>query len=317
MQRGLSHRGQGRASRQGDRRGVASHAQLYEVLGVAKNASDDEIKKAYRKLASGEYHPDRNPGDNRAEEKFKRVQTAYDLLSDAEKRRTYDTFGASGGRGSRADGGEAPVAFASRSSTGNLSDLFGGMFGGGARRGQARRPTRGDDLETRVRISFEDSLEGVQVRIPVEAEDVCSVCHGTGAEPGTAPVVCPQCAGRGSSRLAGLLRVLPAVPALPGERHDRRDAVQELPRRGARAPEEALCGQDPGGREERDSCPTQGQGRSRAERGLRRPTRRRRRRAVASTSGAAPTSCSRFPSRSPRRRWARRSRSRPRTGRCR
>ena len=170
----------------------------YEVLGVAKNASDDEIKKAYRKLAR-EYHPDRNPGDNRAEEKFKEVQTAYDLLSDAEKRRTYDTFGASGGRGfPGADGGGGPggVRF-EEFDLGNLSDLFGGMFGGGARRGQARRPTRGDDLETRVRISFEDSLEGVQVRIPVEAEDVCSVCHGTGAEPGTAPVVCPQCAGRG------------------------------------------------------------------------------------------------------------------------
>jgi molecular chaperone DnaJ len=170
----------------------------YEVLGVAKNASDDEIKKAYRKLAR-EYHPDRNPGDDRAEERFKEIQTAYDLLSDAEKRRTYDTFGASGGRGfPGADGGRGPggVRF-EEFDLGNLSDLFGGMFGGGARRGQARRPTRGDDLETRVSISFEDSLEGVQVRIPVEVEDVCSVCHGTGAEPGTAPVVCPQCEGRG------------------------------------------------------------------------------------------------------------------------
>ncbi len=170
----------------------------YEVLGVAKNASDDEIKKAYRKLAR-EYHPDRNPGDNRAEEKFKEVQTAYDLLSDAEKRRTYDTFGASGGRGfpgTDGSGGPGGARF-EEFDLGNLSDLFGGMFGGGARRGQARRPTRGDDLETRVRISFEDSLEGVQVRIPVEVEDVCSVCHGTGAEPGTAPVPCPQCGGRG------------------------------------------------------------------------------------------------------------------------
>jgi molecular chaperone DnaJ len=168
------------------------------VLGVAKNASDDEIKKAYRKLAR-EYHPDRNPGDNGAEEKFKEVQTAYDLLSDPEKRKTYDTFGASGGRGFPGAGGSGStggVRF-EEFDLGNLSDLFGGMFGGGSRRGQARRPTRGDDLETRVRISFEDSLEGVQVRIPIEAETVCSVCHGTGAEPGTSPIVCPQCGGRG------------------------------------------------------------------------------------------------------------------------
>jgi molecular chaperone DnaJ len=171
----------------------------YEVLGVAKNASDEEVKKAYRKLAR-EYHPDRNPGDNDAEERFKEVQTAYDLLSDPEKRRAYDTFGASGGRGfpgaGASGGGSGGVRF-EEFDLGNLSDLFGGMFGGGSRRGQARRPTRGDDLETRVRISFEDSLEGVQVRVPVEAETVCSVCHGTGAEPGTSPIVCPQCAGRG------------------------------------------------------------------------------------------------------------------------
>jgi molecular chaperone DnaJ len=171
----------------------------YEVLGVAKNASDDEVKKAYRKLAR-EYHPDRNPGDNGAEERFKEVQTAYDLLSDPEKRRAYDTFGASGGRGfpgaGASGGGSGGVRF-EEFDLGNLSDLFGGVFGGGSRRGQARRPTRGDDLETRVRISFEDSLEGVQVRVPVEAETVCSVCHGTGAEPGTSPIVCPQCAGRG------------------------------------------------------------------------------------------------------------------------
>ncbi|MGI8480354.1 MAG: DnaJ domain-containing protein, partial [Gaiellaceae bacterium] len=169
----------------------------YEVLGVAKNASDDEIKKAYRKLAR-EFHPDRNPGDNGAEEKFKGVQTAYDLLSDPEKRKTYDTFGASGGRGFPGPGsrGTDGVRF-EEFDLGNLNDLFGGMFGGGARRGQARRPARGDDLETRVRISFEGSLEGVQVRVPVEVDTVCSVCHGTGAEPGTSPVVCPQCGGRG------------------------------------------------------------------------------------------------------------------------
>ena len=171
-------------------------ASPYEVLGVPKKASDDDIKKAYRSLAR-EYHPDRNPGDNGAEEKFKEVQTAYDLLSDPEKRRTYDTFGASGGRGFPGRRAGVRAVRASRSSTSGISAISSAACSVAARRGGARRPTRGDDLETRVRISFEDSLEGVQVRIPVEVDSACSVCHGTGAEPGTSPVVCPQCTGRG------------------------------------------------------------------------------------------------------------------------
>jgi molecular chaperone DnaJ len=168
----------------------------YEVLGVAKTASDDEIKKAYRKLAR-EYHPDRNPGDNAAEERFKEVQSAYDTLSDPEKRRAYDTFGSAGARGFPGAGAGTGGMRFEEFDLGNLGDLLGGMFGGGARRQGARNPMRGDDLETRVRISFEDSLEGVQVRVPVETETACSVCHGSGAEPGTAPVVCPECNGRG------------------------------------------------------------------------------------------------------------------------
>jgi len=164
----------------------------YEALGVAKSASDDEIKKAYRKLAR-QYHPDRNPGDASAEERFKEVQTAYDILSDPEKRRAYDSFGASGARvgGSPGFGGMRFEEF----NLGDLGDLLGGMFGGA--RQTTRRPVRGDDLETRVRISFEDSLSGAQVRVPVEVDSVCSACHGTGAEPGTSPVVCPECGGRG------------------------------------------------------------------------------------------------------------------------
>jgi molecular chaperone DnaJ len=166
----------------------------YEVLGVPKTAPDDEIKKAYRKLAR-EYHPDRNSGDADAEERFKEVQAAYDTLSDPEKRRAYDSFGNAAPRGFPG-GGAGGVRF-EEFDFGELGDLLGGMFGGGARRQGARAPIRGDDLETRVRISFEDSLDGVQVRVPVDAETVCHVCHGTGAEPGTAPVVCPQCGGRG------------------------------------------------------------------------------------------------------------------------
>jgi molecular chaperone DnaJ len=165
----------------------------YETLGVAKNASDDEIKDAYRKLAR-QFHPDANPGDNGAEDKFKDVQAAYDLLKDAEKRQQYDRSGAAGPGAFH--GGAGNVRF-EEFDLGNLGDLFGGMFGGGRGATQARQPLRGDDLEARVRISFEDSLQGAQVRVPVETETVCSICSGTGAEPGTSPVVCPQCSGRG------------------------------------------------------------------------------------------------------------------------
>jgi molecular chaperone DnaJ len=161
---------------------------------VAKTATADEIKKAYRKLVR-EHHPDRNPGNAEAEERFKETQTAYDVLSDPEKRRAYDQFGAAGprmGTGSPGFGGMQFEEF----NIGDLGDLLGGMFGGG-RRTNARTAVRGDDIEAHVRISFEDSLRGAQVRVPVELDTVCSACHGTGAEPGTAPIVCPECGGRG------------------------------------------------------------------------------------------------------------------------
>ena len=186
----------------------------YEVLGVPKGAPDDEIKKAYRKLAR-EYHPDRNPGDNGAEERFKEVQSAYDLLSDAEKRRSYDSFGNTGTRGAGAAPGQGfgNVRFEEF----NLGDLLGGMFSGAARQGGARRAMRGDDLEAHVQISFEDSLRGAQVRVPVEVDVVCSVCHGTGAEPGTSPVVCPQCGGRGVvSEAQGLFAFSQPCPRCQG-----------------------------------------------------------------------------------------------------
>ena len=168
---------------------------------MPKNASDDDIKKAYRKLAR-ENHPDANPGDNGAEERFKEVQGAYDVLSDAEKRKAYDAYGEAGARGF--PGGAGPDLGGMRFEEfdlgnlgGNLGDILGGMFGGRRPRAASRQPMRGNDLETHVRISFEDSLEGVQVRVPVEVETACSVCRGTGAEPGTAPIVCPTCGGRG------------------------------------------------------------------------------------------------------------------------
>ena len=185
---------------------------LYEVLGVAKNASADEIKKAYRKLAR-EYHPDRNPGDDEAEAKFKDVQAAYDTLSDPEKRKQYDTFGSADGR---AQGGTGWTNFdPSAFDFGNLSDLFGGMFGGRGR--QQPVAQRGNDIEAVVNLSFEDSLKGIETKIPVQVDTACSECGGSGAKPGTAPVICPECRGRGVlSESQGLFSLSQPCPRCRG-----------------------------------------------------------------------------------------------------
>jgi molecular chaperone DnaJ len=169
----------------------------YDVLGVAKGASADEIKKAYRKLAR-EFHPDRNPGDASAEERFKEVQSAYDVLSDPEKRKQYDTFGSANGRGGFQSGGVNLGDF-NFSDLGDLGDLFGGMFGnrGGSAGAQRSRAQRGNDLEVEVNLSFEDSLRGIETKIPITLDTACSNCSGSGAKPGTAPRICPECNGRG------------------------------------------------------------------------------------------------------------------------
>jgi molecular chaperone DnaJ len=194
----------------------------YEVLGVAKNASDDEIKKAYRKLAR-QHHPDRNPDDARAEEQFKEVQSAYDVLSDPEKRRAYDTFGSTGARG-YPGGADMGGARFEEFDLGNLGDLLGGMFGGGRQQSTRRQPIR---AMTRDTSDPSTTLKGVQVRIPVEVETVCSVCHGTGAEP-VSPVVCPR--GALSSRThRGFSRSRSRARAAR-HRHHRGEAVQALSR---------------------------------------------------------------------------------------
>jgi molecular chaperone DnaJ len=166
----------------------------YEILGVSKTATADEVKKAYRKLAR-EYHPDRNPGDAAAEERFKEVQGAYDVLSDPEKRKQYDTVGSTNGRGGFGGGNFADFDLGD---LGDLGDLFGGIFAGRGR-GQQRQTQarRGSDAEVEINLSFEDSLKGIETKIPVTLETACSECHGSGARPGTAPTICPECKGRG------------------------------------------------------------------------------------------------------------------------
>jgi molecular chaperone DnaJ len=190
---------------------------LYDTLGVKKGASADEIKKAYRKLAR-QFHPDTNQGDKGAEERFKQVQTAYDVLSDPDKRKAYDRFGSTNGRGAPGPGG-VNVDFGD---LGDLGDILGGIFGnvaGAARGGRRARPqaVRGSDVETEVRLSFEDSLRGAEAKVPVELTVACSRCGGTGAEPGTAPVICPECNGRGVvSESQGLFALSQPCPRCRG-----------------------------------------------------------------------------------------------------
>jgi molecular chaperone DnaJ len=177
---------------------------LYKVLGVSKKASDEEIKKAYRKLAR-KYHPDRNPDDAAAEEKFKEVQGAYDTLSDPEKREVYDSGGGmfggfGGGPGGPGGGPFGPGGFGGAGGAGgpDLSDIFSGIFGRGGGGGRGRpEQQRGRDLETEISLSFDQAVNGAQVSVSVPKAERCTTCHGSGAKPGTAPITCPRCNGRG------------------------------------------------------------------------------------------------------------------------
>ena len=166
---------------------------LYAVLGVAKDANADDIKKAYRKLAR-QYHPDRNQGDAAAEERFKQVSHAHDVLSDPTKRREYDASRAFGGRMPPGGGaGGAAGGF------GDFADIFSDMFRrGGQGRGAAQQPPpRGSDVEVGVTLSFEQAMQGAQIVVTADINETCGTCAGSGARAGTSPRLCPDCRGRG------------------------------------------------------------------------------------------------------------------------
>jgi molecular chaperone DnaJ len=174
---------------------------FYEILGLAKNASDDDIKKAYRKLAM-KYHPDRNPDSKGAEEKFKEAKEAYEMLSDPQKREAYDRYGHAGvdpnmGAGGFGGGGGG---FADA-----FGDIFGDIFGGaagGARGGRGGPQVyRGADLRYNLEITLEQAANGFDTTIRVPSWDGCDTCHGSGAKPGTSPTTCPTCAGHGQVRM--------------------------------------------------------------------------------------------------------------------
>ena len=200
----------------------------YKVLGVSKNASADEIKKAFRKIAR-ENHPDQNPDDKKAEARFKEASEANAVLSDPEKRKEYDEtrslfgggfpFGRPGGQRHGAQPGGFDDLFRGAQGGGagqNLGDIFGGLFGGGAatRRASGRGPRRGANIEGEASISFEQAVEGTTITLRTVSDQPCAACRGTGAKAGTLPRVCPTCEGSGmrSTQSGGVFKD-PAQPA--------------------------------------------------------------------------------------------------------
>jgi molecular chaperone DnaJ len=189
----------------------------YEVLGVARNATDADLKSAYRKLAM-QHHPDRNPGDKIAEERFKEAAEAYAVLCDPDKRSLYDRFGHQGVRSAAGGGaGFDPSVF---NEFGDFADILGNMFGFGDLFGNARRrggPQRGADLRYDLEIAFEEAAKGVETSIQIPRHETCEACHGSGAAPGSSPTTCPQCRGQGQVRFQqGFFTVARTCPQCQG-----------------------------------------------------------------------------------------------------
>ena len=195
-------------------RDQVSKADYYEVLGVARDVSDAELKTAYRKLAM-QYHPDRNPGDAKAEERFKEASEAYGVLSDADKRAAYDRFGHASTSSGFGGGGASPFE------SGDLGDIFGDLFGemfGGSRQGRTgSRVQRGEDLRYDITIEFQEAVFGKETEIKVRRRESCATCRGAGTQSGKGPSVCATCQGRGQLRYQqGFFSVARACSACGG-----------------------------------------------------------------------------------------------------
>ncbi len=191
---------------------------LYEILGVSKNASEDELKKAYRRLAM-KYHPDRNPNDKEAEAKFKEAKEAYEILTDAQKRAAYDQFGHAAFEGGMGGGAGAGAGYGGA----GFSDIFGDVFGdifGSARQAGGRggtRAYRGSDLQYNLEITLEEAVAGTTVSIKIPSSESCAACDGTGAKKGSKPKTCPTCGGAGAVRIQqGIFAVQQTCPTCQG-----------------------------------------------------------------------------------------------------
>ncbi len=197
---------------------MATKRDYYTVLGVARDASEEDIKKAYRKLAM-KHHPDRNPEDKGAEDKFKEAKEAYEILTDAKKRAAYDQFGHAGvdpsmGGGFGGRGGMGPEGF------GGFADAFGDIFGeifGQGRGGRGSGVFRGADLRYNLELSLEEAARGTEAKIRIPTMESCGACHGSGAKPGTQPKTCPTCHGRGEVRVSqGFFSIQQTCPTCHG-----------------------------------------------------------------------------------------------------
>lgn len=232
-------------------------ADYYEVLSVERTASDVELKSAYRKLAM-QYHPDRNPGDAAAEEKFKEASEAYQILSDPDKRAAYDRFGHAG-----VSNGAGP-GMGGFSGMPDLSDIFGDIFGemfnaGGSRR--QSRAQRGRDLQYEMSLTFEEAVFGKQAEIQIRRMENCVACQGSGAEPGHGPTACPQCAGRGQVRYQqGFFSIARTCPACGGTGTIVSDPCRQCRGEGLLTREHTITVTVPAGIEDRMRIRYQGEG---------------------------------------------------------
>ena len=211
---------------------MADKRDYYEVLGVDRNADDETLKKAYRKLAK-KYHPDMNPGDEAAAEKFKEASEAYAILSDPQKRQQYDQFGHAAfeqGSGFDAGGFDFSDIFGGMGGMGGMGDIFSDLFGGG-RRANPNAPMQGANVRARVSISFDEAITGCVKNLDITLKDECSNCHGSGAKPGTSPKICPKCRGTGqvTIRQQSLFGMMQSTQPCPDCRGTGRIIEQKCP----------------------------------------------------------------------------------------
>jgi molecular chaperone DnaJ len=229
-----------------------SKRDYYEILGVSKNASAAELKKAYRRVAM-KHHPDRNPDDKGSEDKFKEASEAYEILSDSQKKSAYDQYGHDGLKGSGGGGGQG---------FGNFSDIFGDVFGdifGGA--GGRGGPARGSDLRYTLDLSLEEAVKGTSVKIKVPTLVGCAPCHGSGAKPGSSPTTCSTCGGAGQVRMQqGFFSVQQTCPTCRGQGRTISDPCHECHGQGRQEETKTLSVKVPSGVDTGDRIRLAGEG---------------------------------------------------------